>query len=220
MTDSEHFMPPGLHPLLYATQHMPTHATPLPQCRRTSKLKGTSLHETETSGFVVWLQACHQLLWDHLQGQGLHFHTWYQWSDNCACQFKCSLGFWLRSKFAAHHKVQVVQHFFCAGHGKGLHDAEGGTAKAYVHKLLMRSRETAARLLQVQCMVEECQSGLGQPLKQQAMAQPKEVKRALVQSRQFFMVSAADIDALHSPSQTPPRCLARARCMLYVLGQT
>lgn len=44
---------------------------------------------------------CYTKIWDHYLGRKdvPKFRSWFQWSDNCAAQFKCADGFWMHSLY-------------------------------------------------------------------------------------------------------------------------
>jgi hypothetical protein len=67
------------------------------------------------------------------------FKCWFRWTDNCSCQFKCADSFLCLSNSCSTFGIPVEHHFFERYHGKGLHDSEGGVAKAAVKKELLRA---------------------------------------------------------------------------------
>lgn len=87
--------------------------------------------------------------------------------------------------------VRVSRHFPASGHGKGLHDSEGGQAKAAVSKWLKRTGgvvRTAAEVVQL------CRDSITTPLRVQS-SKPSRRESAAILRRFVYEVTPAEIDA-------------------------
>ena len=78
---------------------------------------------------MEFVNGCFQLFYKDLANRGITYHQHIIWSNNCTSQFKNVQMFYWLSKMHRLSRIQYMQNFTKAGHGKGEHDGASACIK-------------------------------------------------------------------------------------------
>jgi hypothetical protein len=159
--------------------------------------KDTGVQQVETHAFwsddmkhdLVFAELCNGKLMDalRLRPDVPELKCWFRWSDNCSSQFKCSDYFYVLSDALQHVGIPVQHDYFERNHGKGLHDSEGGAAKAAIKSESFKSDGDV--LKSAAAVTQYCNAELGTPTRA-ASSQSSRIAQ-----RHFYNVTKEEVEA-------------------------
>jgi hypothetical protein len=162
--------------------------------------KHTGLQQVETHAFwsddmkhdMVFAELCNEKLLAalRLRSDVHELKCWFRWSDKCSSQFKCSDYFYVLSDGLQRVGIPLQHDYFERNHGKGLHDSEGGAAKAAIKSECFK---TDGQLLKSAAAVTQyCNAELTIPTRAASSQQSR------IAQRHFYNITIEEVEAARS----------------------